>query len=434
MPSRVGAKLHRTETTTPAAVTGALKSFVFAALTLFAMTVGVSAEEAAATANDLNAPALVPAKMRKFTDRAIPHFKVDAAWPTMPDDYVLGQVSGLAVDGEDNVWLLQRPNSLRFSDTGADQNPPIAICCKAAPHVMQFSPAGRYLQGWGGPSITPRINGRPVWPETVHGLFADSDGTIWIGGNGDDDHAVLNFTADGTFIRAVGQRGRTDGNFSTEFLGNPADIDRDPKTGALLIADGYINKRVVAADGQGNIKRIWGAYGVTPDGETRAGAFDQSQASSTADGGANPSSRQFGDIVHCVVGGPRGRIYVCDRRNNRIQVFESVARPKAEGESASITFLQDIVIAPATGGTRTVSDVAFSPDGTFMYVADMMNGQVWILDAQTYEPLGAVGRNGTYPGQFIWLHSVAADSRGDIYTAEVATGRRVQKFVFDGVR
>ena len=111
---------------------------------------------------------------------------------------------------------------------------------------------------------------------------------------------------------------------------------------------------------------------------------------------------------------------------HRVNLFAYV-----EGDTV---FVQDIALAPSTGGTRTASDVAFSPDGAFMYVSDMMNGQVWILDAKTYEELGAIGRNGRYPGQFIWLHSVAVDSQGNIYTTEVNTGRRVQRFVFTGVK
>ena len=131
--------------------------------------------------------------------------------------------------------------------------------------------------------------------------------------------------------------------------------------------------------------------------------------------------------MHCVVRGPDERLYVCNRRNNRVQVFET-------GENGETKFLRDIVVAPGTGGTRSASDVAFSPNAEFMYIADMLNGQVWIYDAQSYELLGAFGRNGRYPGQFIWLHSVDVDSEGNVYTTEVSTGRRVQKFVFEGVK
>jgi len=372
-------------------------------------------------------PALVDVHVQQFTDRPIPRFQVDAAWPVVPDDLILGQVSGLSVDKDDNVWILQRPNSLGFSDTGLAQNPPIAVCCRPAPHVIRFSPDGAYLDGWGGPAYAPEIDGVNQWPATVHGLFVDQNRSVWIAGNGDGDHVVLNFTAEGEFLRSLGRRNATGGNFDRNTLGGPADIAYDPQSGEALVADGYINKRIIGFDEKGEFTRFWGAYASSPDDETREGAFDQSQASSNVDGGADPESDTFGDIVHCVARGPDGYIYVCDRRNNRLQVF-------ATNDEGQTEFVRDIVIAPTTGGTRTASDVAWSPDGQFMYVADMMNGQVWILDASSYEELGALGRNGRYPGQFIWLHSVDVDSKGNVYTSEVSTGRRVQKFVFQGVR
>lgn len=375
---------------------------------------------------DVSVPG-IEIKQQQFTDRPVPRFSVDASFPKFPEDMIQGQTPGLAVDGEDNVWILQRPNSLGFSDLGAARTPPQAVCCKPAPHVMKFSNSGDYLGGFGGPEIAPEIDGVNQWPANVHGLYVDAAGTVWLAGNGDGDHVVLNYTADGEFIRQFGKREATDGNFNRQQLGNPADISVGADGEDVLIADGYINKRIIGFDAEtGEFNRFFGAYAVEPDAATREGAFDQSQASSNRDGGANPESRSFGDIVHCVMRGPDTRIYVCDRRNNRVQVFET-------NEAGETVFYKDIVIAAETGGTRTASDVAFSPDGAFIYIADMMNGQVWILDAESYDILGAFGRNGRYPGQFIWLHSVDVDSQGNVYTTEVNTGRRVQKFTFLGV-
>lgn len=380
-----------------------------------------------ATVAPAPAQATLPVLTKQFTDRPIPRFAVDPAFPQFPEDMIQGQTPGLAVDAEDNVWILQRPNSNGFSDIGAARTPPIAVCCKPAPHVMKFSNSGEYLSGFGGPEIAPEIDGVNQWPANVHGLFVDAANTVWLAGNGDGDHVVLNYTADGEFIRQLGLREATDGNFNRTQLGNPADISVGSAGDDVLIADGYINKRIIGFDPEtGAFNRFFGAYAVSPDGETREGTFDQSQASSNSDGGANPASESFGDIVHCVMRGPDDRIYVCDRRNNRVQVFET-------DENGETVFYKDIVIAPETGGTRTASDVAFSPDGAYIYIADMMNGQVWILDAESYEILGAFGRNGRYPGQFIWLHSVDVDSQGNVFTTEVSTGRRVQKFVFQGV-
>lgn len=368
-------------------------------------------------------------------DVPVPTFEVDTAWPRLPNDIILGQIPGLSVDKDDNVWVLTRPNSLGATEIGRDRGLTQA-CCAAPPHVLQFDPEGNLLRQWGGPALAPGEStvtgsgrsateeGDEQWPANVHGLFVDDDMNVWLGGNGNGDHVVLNFTADGEFIRQIGLRQSTDGNASRRYLGNPADIASNGKS--VLVADGYINKRIVEFDAEDlSFVRLWGAYGDDPDGGTRAEPFDQSQATSTGDGGANPVSRSFGDIVHCVVRGPENTVYVCDRRNNRLQLFRET--------DAGVEFVQDVVIAPETGGTRTASDVAFSPDGNYVYVADMMNGRVWILLRETHEILAWFGRNGRYPGQFIWLHSVDVDSQGNVYTTEVNTGRRVQRFVFKGM-
>ncbi|WP_252258462.1 NHL repeat-containing protein [Erythrobacter aurantius] len=371
------------------------------------------------------------------SDVPMPQFRVDTSWPKLPDDMILGQIPGLAVAQDDTIWILTRPNSLDATETGLDRDPPITVaCCKAPPHVLQFDREGNLLRSWGGPALAPGEStvtgsgrnaveeGDEQWPANVHGLYVDADNTVWIGGNGNGDHVVLNFTADGEFIRQIGRRQTTDGNSSEQYLGNPADIAANGDS--VLIADGYINKRIIEFSSEDeSFLQLWGAYGEDPDGGTRDEPFDQSQATSTGDGGANPESRSFGDIVHCVVRGPDNTVYVCDRRNNRVQVF----RETDDG----IEFVQDIVIAAETGGTRTASDVAFSPDGKYVYIADMMNGRVWILLRETHGVVGWFGRNGRYPGQFIWLHSVDVDSEGNVYTTEVNTGRRVQRFVLQGM-
>jgi hypothetical protein len=355
----------------------------------------------------------------------MPMFKADADWPDLPADTILGQVPGLSVDDEDTVWIIQRPNSLDKTEAGLDQDPPIVVaCCKAAPHVLRFSADGALLNAWGGPEIAPEIDGQTQWPANVHGIYVDDADTVWLAGNGDGDHVVLNFTKDGKFIRQIGQRGRTSGNTSEDSLGNPADIHHSG--GDVLVADGYINKRIAQfGDNDLAFVRTWGAYASQPGAEVREEPFDQSQATSTSDGGADPESKSFGDIVHCVTRGPDRTIYVCDRRNNRLQLFSD--------KNGEIEFVRDIVIAAESGGTRTASDVAFSPDGKYVYVADMVNGRVWILLREDHRIVGSFGRNGRYPGQFIWLHSVDVDSKGNVYTTEVSTGRRVQRFVFTGM-
>ncbi|MEE4153495.1 MAG: beta-propeller fold lactonase family protein [Erythrobacter sp.] len=370
-------------------------------------------------------------------DVPMPVFKADTSWPKLPDDLILGQIPGLAIGKDDTVWVLTRPNSLEATEVGLEPDPPITVgCCKAPPHVIQFDPEGNILRMWGGPELAPgeasytgegrarTEQGDEQWPANVHGLYVDASETVWIGGNGAGDHVVLNFTADGEFIRQIGRRQMTEGNLSRQYLGSPADISVNGSS--VLVADGYTNTRVIefaAADLA--FTQLWGAYGTEPGSGTRAGDFDQSMATSTAEGGPDPTAPDFEPMVHCVVRGPEQTVYVCDRRNNRIQIFR-----ETEG---GIEFVENVAIAPATGGTRTASDVAFSPDGTYVYVADMMNGRVWILLRESHQIVGWFGRNGRYPGQFIWLHSVDVDSAGNVYTTEVNSGRRVQRFVLTGM-
>lgn len=398
------------------------------AIALSALLIGASVHaQGTKPVTTPRAPALTPLYTEILAPKGtpVPRFKVDAAWPTLPDDMMLGQVSGVAVDKDDDVWVIHRPHSLTATDNGLAQTPPIATCCRPAPTIVRFSQAGAYLDGWGTPETGPVIDGVSQWPKSGHGLYVDAGKTVWFGGNGDGDHAILNFTADGMFIKSYGRREQTKGNLDKAALGNPADVWHED--GEVLVADGYINKRIIGFDDKsGAFSRYWGAYGVAPDAPTRQGNFDQSQATSTSDGGPDPASRQFGDIVHCIVPTKDGHLYVCDRRNNRAQLFRRDAKGK-------VTFVRDIVIAPQTGGTRTVTDIALSPDQKYLYVADMMNGRIWILLRETHEVLAAIGRNGRYAGEFTWLHSIATDSDGNLYTTEVSTGRRVQKLVFTGM-
>ena len=361
------------------------------------------------------------------SEGAMPRFAVDASWPTLPDTWLLGQVSGLSVDKNDNIWILQRPNSLGRMDTGLTSTPPSALCCEAAPHVIRFNKKGKVDKAWGGPKHAPTIDGVNQWPVLVHGLFVDENNTVWLAGNGKGDHVILNFDVDGKYISAIGKRGETNGNMDPELLGNPADIYHDIEHGEIVISDGYINARLASFNTENKkATHILGAYGAQPNSPTRKGDFDQSQAAQPMAQGINVENPLFGNIIHCINQDSQGYIYVCDRRNNRVQIFK-------RNKAGDVVFDKNLVVAAETGGVGSATDIAFSPDEIYLYVADMMNGRIWIYERESLKLLGSIGRNGRYPGQFTWLHSIDTDSKGNLYTTEVNTGRRVQKLVFLGV-
>lgn len=370
----------------------------------------------ASSAAASSGPALVALHTEILSEGAgpIPHFEVDAAWPELPSDWIIGQASGVAVDADDNVWVVHRPGSFDASELGLEQDPPVTACCRAAPPVLQFSPTGELLASWGGPEHAPDIDGVNQWPASMHGIFIDDAQTVWLAGNGGGDHVVLHYTMDGEYLGQFGRRESTGGDLDTETLGGPADIFHDADTGEVLVADGYGNHRILGFDAEsGEFTRFWGAFGNEP----AAPAPDQARS---------PEAPVFANPTHCVVKTSDDFVYVCDRPNNRLQLFRD--------NGGEIEFVETIALAPTTGFTGSATDVALSPDETYLYVADMANGRIWVLLRETHEPLAVFGRNGRYAGEFTWLHSIAADSEGNLYTTEVYNGRRVQKLVRVGTR
>ncbi|HEY7291611.1 MAG TPA: hypothetical protein VH583_17375 [Vicinamibacterales bacterium] len=348
--------------------------------------------------------ALTRAAQAKSADG--PQFHVDPQWPHMPSQWVLGQVSGLDVDARDHVWIIQRPWSLATDEKALDTNSP---CCQPAPPVMEFDAAGNYLQGWGGEGAGYE------WPADEHTIHVDYKGNVWISSAGGPrlptkkENQILKFTQSGKFLMQIGHRGMSKGSLDTDNFNNAADIYVYPKTNEVFVADGYVNRRVIVLDADtGKFKRMWGAYGNTPDDQAPNKLADE-----------GPGPQQF-NLVHGVRVSNDGLVYVADRRNNRLQVF-----------TVDGTFQKEIFIARKTKLLGTSFSVAFSPDAaqSYMYVADAGNGRVHVFDRRTLTEVSAFGRIGHYAGEFVFLHNLAVDSQGNLYTAEVGGGRRVQKFV-----
>jgi hypothetical protein len=358
-----------------------------------------------------------------------PRFEVDPMWPKpLPNHWVIGSVIGVSVDSNDHIWIIHRQGSLEAKEINLAANPPASECCAPAPPVLEFNEAGDLIGHWGGP-------GKGYdWPASNHGITVDYKGNVWIGGNGrgaqpaamptDEskmgsggsvhDSMLLKFTQAGKFILQIGKPGQSKGSNDIANLRLPAKAIVDPKTNELYVADGYGNRRVIVFDADtGTYKRHWGAYGHKPD-DTQLGPYKPN----------DPPAQQFRNPVHCVELANDGLLYVCDRTNDRIQVFQK------DG-----TFVKEVFIAKNTLGDGSVFDISLSkdPQQKYLYVADGSNMKIHVIERATLEILTSFGDGGRQPGEFYAVHSIATDSKGNLFTTETYRGQRVQKFQYKGL-
>jgi DNA-binding beta-propeller fold protein YncE len=328
-------------------------------------------------------------------------FVVDPTWPKdMPNNWILGAVTGVFVDAKDHIWVTHLPETLTEEETSEVQKPPIATCCRPAPTVIELDAQGNVVQGWGDPS-----QDISVYPRNPHGIFVDHTDHVWIGTY--MHHRVQKFTRDGKLVLTIGTYDKTGGSNDTTLLGGPAGIWVDPKTNEAFIADGYRNRRVIVFDGAtGKYLRHWGAYGEVPD--------DTQKPANNPD----VPNKQFA-TVHGITGSRDGMIYVADRRGNRIQVFDQKGK-----------FIREKIIAPKTLASGSAFVPVLSPDREqqFLYLADGTNHKVWIFRRSDLEVLGEFGRGGRQLGQMLRPHGMSVDSKGNLYVGEASTGRRVQRF------
>ena len=346
--------------------------------------------------------------------QGLPSYKVDPSWPKqLPKNWILGQVGGMTVDKDDHIWVFQRPRSLTADEAAAAQNPPTAQCCMPAPSVLEFDKEGNVIKSWGGPGYVQD------WPSQEHGILVDKAGNVWLSGNypggkdGAEDRVIFKFNNDGKMLMKIGRSvpGK-DNNQETSYVGRVAAMQIDEDAHELYAADGYGNKRVIVYDSEtGAFKRGWGAYGIP--------LKDVDNADLPPYNPANPPSNQFLGPVHCIKISADGLVYVCDRTANRIQVFTKQGK-----------FLKEFVIAPKTlrsGATWTIS-FSHDPKQKYLLVGDGSNNVIWILNRDDGSISGSFGRNGRNAGEFHWVHQVVMDSEGNLYTGEVDTGKRLQRF------
>jgi len=396
-----------------------------------------------------------------------PTLQVNPLWPQpLPNHWVFGSITGVAVDVQDHVWVVHRgADSLEGNEKGMMLTPPTSTkCCTAAPFILEFDPSGKLVSNFGGPGLAYQ------WPQSPGGIAVDAKGNVWIaaagletpppGGRGraaidpdavgpppgargaeaagggargaaagrgrgpaapagPADAHVLKFARDGKFLLQIGTPGKMEGPDSQTTLNRPAAVAVDSGANEVYVADSGNHRIIVFDADSGAYKRHWGAYGETP---TAAGGGPYDPAA--------PPARQFRDVT-CVELAKDGTVWVCDRTSNRIQVFQKDGKFVREAFVAKNT--KGALVGGQFGAVSSFGsawDIAFSsdPQQRFVYVADGQDKQVIVLQRDTLTEVGAIGSGGRLPGQFLAVSSVATDSRGNLYTGEQHHGKRVQKF------
>ena len=378
----------------------------------------------------------------------LPQFRYDPSYPPrLPNNWVLGAIGALWVDSKDHVWIAQRPGQVqgageRYGLQGFSE------CCYPAPPVMEFDPDGNLVQAWGPVhDMEGNLLGEQSWSEDVqwvrseHGITVDEEhNTVWISDQYPPSH-ILKFTTDGKFLLRLGEtEGENEGesNSDTKNFAGATGLFADPSANELFVGDGYRLRRVIVLDSEtGAFKRMWGAYGNKPEGpiggtpvetqeeDERFPIYPQRLSPAPPDFRDDPPNRsqQFATI-HCLTMSRDRLLYVCDRVNNRIQVF----RPDG-------TYVQEAVIAPRTRGWGAVHALAFSADPAqrFVYVADGANKKVWILRRSDLEILGSFGHGGRGGGELLVAHAIGVDSKGNVYVGDTVSGNRLQRFLYTGL-
>jgi len=356
----------------------------------------------------------------------LPRFEVDPSWqwpPKLPNNWVTGIVTWVAVDRRDHVWVLHRPRQV-----------PVENKDRAAPPVLEFDAAGRFVQAWGGPG-----EGYD-WGDMEHSLSVDHQDNVWITFHNPleqswvsppskrTDDMILKFTSKGKFIRQFGGRDRhplgVGANTDTTSVHLATEAVVSPKTNEVFISDGYGNRRVLVLDAETlAFKRMWGAFGKQPPPTLGRGASADANIVTPTD----PKGPEHFNSVHAVKLSHDGLLYVGDRSYRRVQVFT------VDGK-----YVGQVFVNPTAKGFRTASGIAFSadPQQQFIYVADYENGQLHIVDRKALTQVGSFGKLGEKPGEFRGLHTIAVDSKGNLWTAETQpkpVGSRVQRLIFKGI-
>jgi DNA-binding beta-propeller fold protein YncE len=381
---------------------------------------------------------------------AAPKYKYDPDWPKpLPNKWKMGGVTGLAVDKDDNVWVLNRPNDLTDIEVEAELTPAVADCCVHPPSMIHIDKQGNVIGSFDAPQ--------------GHGMAVDSKGFVYIGqdtvrkydpktgkvvgevprtterengGGGGRGEAARVPGRGGAgpvagFLTPPGGRGRGNAGegaarseaalaFRKKYpastpmiVGGIEEIRLDEAANELYCADNYLGGRVMVFDMTTlAFKRGWGAYGH----KLSEISIDDADRAYTPGG---PMPKEFRGHLTLNFSSD-GLMYAADRNANRIHVT------KKDG-----TFVKEFILAPHTGVGGATGGVAFSPDKQqkFLFISDLTNNHIYFLNREDGKEVGRLGSMGESGGQFYGLHMIAVDSKGNIYTGEVFAGERVQRFV-----
>src|SRR5579871_2233976 len=308
-----------------------------------------------------------------FAQNGVPRYEVDASWPKpLPDRWVLGGLGGVCVDAQDHVVILNRQDIL---DGELDAG-------RLAPQIIEFDPAGDVVHSWSNPDLLdPRL----------HSCHFDKDNNFWVAAA--PSGMVQKFTHDGSkLVQQIGKKGEfdtSDGTVKGTPLNSPLArfhmpssifVDRDG--GDVYVADGESrnsNHRIAVMDRDGRFLRQWNPQGMT--------------------------------TVHCMTISRDGLVYVCNRENARIQVYD-----KQGGLKQTIELPWTPVTMPADGkikqfgGATVAVDFSPDPDQAYMFVVNQNNAQIDIVDRKAGTKVGSFGSIGKLPGQFDQAHGIAVDS------------------------
>jgi peptidylamidoglycolate lyase len=296
-------------------------------------------------------------------------YSVVHGWPILPDGMVLGQVSGIAVDSHNHVFVFHRAES----SWATDKTRPIA-----SPAILCFDgPSGKLLSSWG--------ENRFIEP---HGLRVDSHDNVWV-----TDRAlqqVLEFNHEGKLLLTIGTE-RVAGTGATHF-DKPTDI-AFASDGSIYVSDGYGNNRVAKFSPDGKFLLDWGHKG------HGTGEFD---------------------LPHSVAVDAQGLVYIADRSNSRIQIFDANGKFLKMWSSSELGRPWSLTIGP--------DNFLYVVDGGDLKPAPPDRGQLLKLDLSG-KIIAKWSRFGNYDGQIYWGHDVAVGKDGAVYVGDVYHGMRAQKFV-----